>query len=361
MGVKSFAFVCAGLIAGWPATAAVGADDLGKLLDRVGGSVVSVKAYNPNGNAVGQGSGFVVSKDGLVVTALHVVEPAAVVELKTADGDIVNAGTIAAVDREWDLALLRADGFDVKPLDLAREGTAKADTAVFVIESPFGFNQIASEGVVVALHPHAGRDDLLQITNEITPGSSGGPVLDAKGRVLGVVQSIVRGGEAVTFAIPGQVVARLRESANGAPAVRELSQFSPEARSVRDALANVRPEIEKSCAPEALDLIDGVITDAISSGVDIYNSGDHLGCYRLYEASGYKLMFLLEDRCDPASALLRKAIREAGRTVIPGGYDSVPAAQAWIMRIAFDSLLGDRGPPSVLGGQPDSRQPPSLE
>jgi hypothetical protein len=39
----------------------------------------------------------------------------------------------------------------------------------------------------------------------------------------------------------------------------------------------------------------------------------------------------------------------------------VPAAQAWIMRIAFDSLLGDRGPPSVLGGQPDSRQPPSVE
>ena len=361
MGVKSFAFVCAGLIAGWPATAAVGADDLGKLLDRVGGSVVSVKAYNPNGNAVGQGSGFVVSGDGLVVTTLHIVEPAAVVELKTADGDIINASVIAAVDREWDLALLRADGFDARPLDLAREGSAQADTAVFVIESPFGFNQVISEGVVVALHPHAGREDLLQITNEITPGSSGGPVLDAKGRVLGVVQSVVRGGEAVTFAIPGPVVARLRESADGAQAVRELSEFSPEARSVRDALANVRPEIEQACVPEAIDLIDGVISDAISSGVDIYNSGDHLGCYRLYEGSGYKLLFLLDDRCTAASTLLKRAIREAGTTVTPGGYDSVPAAQAWIMRIAFDSLLGDRGPPSVLRGQPGNGQAPGSE
>ncbi|MGH8496014.1 MAG: S1C family serine protease [Gammaproteobacteria bacterium] len=342
------------------AAPAAAQEALNEILDEASPSVVSIRAYNPNGNTVGQGSGFVVSKDGLIVTTLHVVEPGAVVELKTADGEIVNADDIVAIDSEWDLALLKADGLDAEPLKLAREDTVEAGTAVFAIESPFGFNNVASEGEIVALHPHAGRKDLMQISNRITPGSSGGPVLNTKGEVLGVAQA-VPGADRGVYAIPIAVVAELRDGMAENASVRELGEFSSEARRVRDALANVRPELEQQCEPQAISLIDTVISDAIASGVDIYNSGDHLGCYRVYEGAGYKMLFLLNDRCEVASALLGKAIREASTTVTPGAYDSVPAAQAWIMRIAFDSLLGDRGPPSRLGGRGDDEPPPDID
>lgn len=341
------------------ANAVAAQDSLNDILDETGPSVVSVRAYNPNGNVVGQGSGFIVSKDGLIVTTLHVVEPGAVIELKTADGRIIHASHLVARDEEWDLALLRADGFEADPLRLAGEGAAEAGTAVFAIESPFGFNNVASEGEIIGLHPHAGRKDLLQISNRITPGSSGGPVLNARGEVLGVAQSVPTAGQAVTYAIPSAVVAGLRDRTPRGASVRELGEFTAEARRVRDALANVRPEIERQCGSQAVGLIDSVVTDAISSGVDIYNTGNHLGCYRIYEGAGYKLLFLLDDRCEAASSLLGKAIREASATVMPGNYDSVPAAQAWIMRIAFDSLLGDRGPPSALGRSDDT--PPGTE
>lgn len=360
MHLSSFITVSAALCLFLPAAAAQEALD--EVLDKAGPGVVSVRAYNPNGNAVGQGSGFVVSKDGLVVTTLHVVAPGAVVELKTADGRVVNATDIVATDEEWDLALLKTDDLDVRSLRFAREGAVKVGTAVYAIESPFGFNHVISGGEILGLHPHAGRNDLMQISNRITPGSSGGPVLNERGEILGVAQSIPGAGQGVTYAIPGVVVANLRDRATDAENVRELGEFTAEARRVRDALANVRPGIERQCESEAIDLIDGVITDAISSGVDIYNTGNHLGCYRIYEGAGYKLLFLLNDRCEAASALLSKAIREAGTTVMPGGYDSVPAAQAWIMRIAFDSLLGDRGPPAApaapggAGREPDTAQ-----
>ncbi|CAN5192588.1 hypothetical protein BH24PSE2_BH24PSE2_16270 [soil metagenome] len=331
------------------AASAMARENLDDVLDKRGPSVVSVRAYNQNGNAVGQGSGFLVSKDGLVVTTFHVVAPGVVVELKTADGRIVNASRIVAVDRAWDLALLEAEGLEGKPLRLAGKDAPEAGTTVYTIESPFGLNQIASEGEIVALHPHAGRDDLLQISNRLTPGSSGGPVLNSGGKVVGVAQSLPDPQRTATYAVPSVVIAALRESAGRDTTERELGEFAPEARRVRDMLANVRPQIERQCDTEAIGLIDGVIADAISTGVDIYNSGNHLGCYRIYEGAGYKLLFLLQDRCETASSLLGKAVREASGTVLPGNYDSVPAAQAWIMRIAFDSLLGDRGPPSAFG------------
>ena len=175
--------------------------------------VVSVRAGG------GSGTGFVIDRDGTLVTNAHVVGDAGTVEVQFAD-DATASARVAGVDRSSDLAVLKVDTSETGPLhalELADSDGVRTGQLAVAIGSPFGLPQTATAGIVSGTGRHIQAPDGFQIDRviqtdaPINPGNSGGPLLDARGRVIGVNSQIQTGGSrgnvGIGFAVPSNTVA----------------------------------------------------------------------------------------------------------------------------------------------------------
>jgi serine protease Do len=171
----------------------------------------------PGGEIVGQGSGFIISADGLVVTNNHVIDKAAEITVVTNDGESYPA-TLVGSDPKTDLALLKIEADDDLPyLRFGDSDAARAGDWVLAIGNPFGLGGSATAGIISARgrNLQAGPyDDFLQIDAPINRGNSGGPVFNTDGEVIGVntmIYSPNGGNVGIGFAIPSSMVAGIVE------------------------------------------------------------------------------------------------------------------------------------------------------
>ncbi len=159
----------------------------------------------------GTGSGVVYSEDGLILTNEHVVRGSPAVEIQFADGRVVD-GTVTATDAVTDLALVRAERTGLVPAVFAEELPEVGSLAV-VIGSPLGFQNTVTAGIVSGLHreiPGSASQgqslvDLIQTDAPISPGNSGGAVLNGDAEVIGISEAYIppqQGSVALGFAIP---------------------------------------------------------------------------------------------------------------------------------------------------------------
>jgi S1-C subfamily serine protease len=161
------------------------------------------------------GSGFVVDKDGTILTNAHVVEGADKVTVSFAEGGEEIDAEVKGVDTSSDLAVLKidpskVDGLTVLPL--GDSSKAEVGDAVVAIGNPFGYSRTVTTGIVSGLQREITAPDGFQISNviqtdaSINPGNSGGPLMDASGRVIGINSQIATGGGqgsvGIGFAIP---------------------------------------------------------------------------------------------------------------------------------------------------------------
>jgi S1-C subfamily serine protease len=162
------------------------------------------------------GSGFVVDRDGTILTNAHVVSGAENVTVSfTEDGDPVDAA-VRGVDASTDLAVLKVDPDDVEdltPMPLGDSSKVAVGDPVVAIGNPYGFQRTVTTGIVSALQreitaPNGFQiNDVIQTDASINPGNSGGPLLDANGRVIGINSQIATGGTSqgsvgIGFAVP---------------------------------------------------------------------------------------------------------------------------------------------------------------
>jgi S1-C subfamily serine protease len=161
------------------------------------------------------GSGFVVDKDGTILTNAHVVEGADSVTVSFEDGGKQIPAEVKGVDTSTDLAALKIDPSDVKDLEVLPLGdSSKAEVGdpVVAIGNPFGYSRTVTTGIVSGLQREITAPDGFQISNviqtdaSINPGNSGGPLLDSDGRVIGINSQIATGGGqgsvGIGFAVP---------------------------------------------------------------------------------------------------------------------------------------------------------------
>lgn len=164
------------------------------------------------------GSGFIIDKEGHIVTNNHVIAEADQIKVKLFDEQEFDAKVIGR-DPKTDLALIKIDGAkDLKPLPLGDSDKLKVGTWVVAVGSPFGLEQTVTAGIVSAKGRIIGAgpyDDFIQTDASINPGNSGGPLVDMGGRVVGINTAIVASGQGIGFAIPvdmaNTVVAQLKE------------------------------------------------------------------------------------------------------------------------------------------------------
>ncbi len=194
------------------APALAGAMDAQAVFAKAKDSVVVVVGMNAYNKPEKFGSGFIVGDGRLVVTNYHVVDGASGIKIKTGDGTIMDVDEIRAVDRTHDLALLevsrRGPALELAP------GLPAVGQDIVAIGNPVGLERTLSTGVVSGIRKfdpfgRGTRIQVYQITAPISRGSSGGPVLDDQGRVLGVSTFLMDGGQNLNFAIPAMRVGRL--------------------------------------------------------------------------------------------------------------------------------------------------------
>ena len=178
---------------------------------RLVGSTVYIKVLRKTSSGVYQtsyGSGFVI-RHGYVATNYHVIKDSSHISLRP-----VNSKRELPIDRiihtegRYDLAIIQCSRLKALPLSLGNSNKVQIGETVYVTGNPQGYAGTFSTGVVSAIrnNPFKANDDVIQITAPISAGSSGGPVMNSKGLVIGVIRSQSRTGQNINFAAPVNIL-----------------------------------------------------------------------------------------------------------------------------------------------------------
>ncbi len=234
-------------------------------------STVLLVMEDANGQPLSLGSGFFVGA-GQIASNLHVVEGAV-----RGSAKLVGQKTkhdlegIVAVDPERDLVVLKIAVAGGPVLALGNSDAVQVGESVYAVGNPQGLEGTFSQGVVSSIR-EVGIDQILQITAPISPGSSGGPVLNSKGAVIGVSVATFRGGQNLNFAIPSNYLKTLLEKA-GPP--KPLAQARP------TMLPEVDTDQSRNRDSEAERLSIGLQADAVPYLLNGYNVAVWTGRDRL--------------------------------------------------------------------------------
>ncbi len=193
-------------------------DFLPNLVRRIKPSAVAIETFDAKGATLSRGSGFFVASDK-IITNRHVIEKSNRVEVHLLNGKKYTARGVLAIDGEGDLALLQVDvppGTAI-PLPITQT-TPQEGESIVVIGNPFGLEGSVSNGIVSAVRDISGYGRIIQITAPISPGSSGSPVVNMNGQVIGVATLQAAEGQSINFAVPSERILQLK--------IGELQSFS---------------------------------------------------------------------------------------------------------------------------------------
>ena len=178
------------------------------IAERALATTVYLEMKDKNGKTLGIGSGFFV-KPNLIATNYHVIEGAARGTAKLVEKHTTyNIEGITATDQTNDLALLKVTAYGTKSLPLGDSDTVRIGETVYVAGNPKGLEGTFSDGIISSRRDKY-TEERLQMTAPISPGSSGGPVLNRKGEVIGVSFMTLQGGQNLNFAIPSKYLKKL--------------------------------------------------------------------------------------------------------------------------------------------------------
>ena len=167
----------------------------------VGKATVTIKVATADG-ATRSGSGFLVDPTGTVVTNVHVVEGAQHIEIRLSNGDIYEPAGVRSVDRRRDIAILQLAAYNLPTVQLADSDSVAPGDHVVVLGTPLGLlENTVTSGVVSGIRDLDGTR-LFQMDAAVSPGNSGGPVVNERGEVIGITVSKITGGQSLNFAIP---------------------------------------------------------------------------------------------------------------------------------------------------------------
>jgi hypothetical protein len=200
---------------------------------------------------------------------------------------------------------------------------------VVAIGNPLGLSNTVSDGLVSGLRQIGAQTSLLQLSAPISPGSSGGPIIDEHGQVVGVSTLIINQGQNLNFGVAINAVKPMLEAKVATP----LSAYKWKKAGVKVTRNVPRHELSllADCSAASLQTIADRIGAAISVGAPAYNNGNHEGCFRAYAAAAVAIDHEVKDCTRPRDALLA-GVRKADKLA---DFDH----KAWAMRDAFDGML----------------------
>jgi S1-C subfamily serine protease len=231
----------------------------------------------------GQGSGFILNKDGLILTNNHVIDNAQRVEVMLSDKHKYKA-TVMGVDKNHDLALLKIDAPNLVPAVLSESNGLVVGQRVYAIGNPFGLEGTMTRGIISSIRSIRGPnnspiEDAIQTDAAVNPGNSGGPLLNSRGEVIGITTLIasnpnVDQSAGIGFAIP----------VNTAKAV--IADFAKYGRVRRPSLDIATLPISPDIAQQVgLPADYGLLIERVLPGGAADKAGLHGGTQRMYQGN----------------------------------------------------------------------------
>jgi hypothetical protein len=216
--------------------------DIPAIAKAANGVIVSIITSDKDGKPVAQGTGFLVSTDGRIVTNYHVIKGARSAIVKLPDGAFYDVDGVVAFDKARDLAVIKAHGQNFRVVTLGDSDRVQVGEEIVAIGSPLSLESTVSNGIVSGIRTikeEGGK--LLQITAPISPGSSGGPLFNMAAEVVGITTLYLEGGENLNFAIPVNDAKRLLSAGSKVrdfPVETEAAKSEAHAEAAPSASAN---------------------------------------------------------------------------------------------------------------------------
>ena len=234
-------------------------------LQQIRKAVVTIHALDASGRNLASGTGFFVAPTGMVVTAAHVLEGAAGCSIELSDGQTLRC-SVAASDTGKDVAMLMVSGTAPAMLKWGSSEAARDGDDITVVSNPLGqLPGTLSKGIISASRVVAGTK-LLQISAPISHGSSGAPLLNAQGQVIGVIRSTIERGQALNFATATDAV---RNMQNDPEAVSEAQTLL---RKPVVAARNVEPSPARATAgPVRTISVGQMVQGELASSDELYS------------------------------------------------------------------------------------------
>jgi hypothetical protein len=281
------------------------------------------------------GTGFVVGNDGLVATNLHVVAGNSKITITLADHREFEVVEIWNGDRQRDLVVMRIEAQKLPVLSLGDSSAIHPGDTVVAIGHPLGLEDTVSNGLVSAIRKVDDDLTVLQISAPIAPGSSGGPIFNDKGEVIGVATAIMLGGQNINFGVPITYLKELLKR----PSKVSLEAFATATAEEEAPMPGVKRHVPilpvrilDGCSTGSIGLMLKTIGDAVDIGAPLYNDGNFEGCYHVYEGAASDLERRLKASCGKPARAIADGRKKAAKL-------SNPSDQAWALRDTFDALL----------------------
>lgn len=174
----------------------------GAIYRKASPAVVLIETYNDKGEVTAAGSGFLISADGRILTNYHVVAHTKQATVRLANKDAYDSVDVLDIDKRKDIALIKIKAVDLPFLPLGQSNAVDVGDAVFSLSTPLGILQnTLSNGIVSGIRAGDGYR-YFQVTAPISHGSSGSPIFNLKGEVIGIAVMTISEGQNLNFAIP---------------------------------------------------------------------------------------------------------------------------------------------------------------
>jgi lipoprotein NlpI len=172
-----------------------------QIYENANSSIVVIHSIDFSGNKSGQGSGVILKEKGMIVTNFHIFAGNEKL-IVTHNEDTIHHNGITGVDIEKDILILKLESGDFNTISIGNSNDIKVGQKIFAIGSPMGLENTMSEGIISGIRKLGKlKKDYIQITASLSPGSSGGAVLNSKGELIGISTMAYKEGQNLNFAI----------------------------------------------------------------------------------------------------------------------------------------------------------------
>lgn len=318
-----------------------------EIVERNKPAIVRIESVvvTPTGERRQFGTGFVVTADGHIATNLHVIFGSGDVKVRLASGAVFSARRVVATDQQRDLAIISIDAQDLPTVHLGDSDAVSAGDRVVAIGNPLGvLDYTVSDGLISSVRQPEGIK-LLQISAPISQGSSGGPLFNLYGEVIGVATLISAEGQNLNFGMPSNYLQPLlADKSKGETMAAFAARFRPVierenrssggerlARAPERRVPNHPLSVLDGCTADQLAEVFKSISEAINIGAPVYNRREYEACFVIYRKVGEKF---------EGDRTYCKGVRDAfGQGLLRAETLESFSDKAWAMRDAFDGLI----------------------
>ncbi len=202
-------------------------------------AVVVINTYGKKNKPMGQGSGFIISTNGVIVTNHHVIDGAVKIFVKMGEKRI-KVDHVISKDKANDIAVLKIKRGNYPLVSMGSMDDISIGENVYVIGSPQGLENTISDGILSGLRELTLGKKVLQITAPISPGSSGGPVFNEEGNVIGIVTFQVKAAQNLNFAMPIDLI-KYSAGTKKPPIAQPPTPVAPEVKKPKPVIVNSGP------------------------------------------------------------------------------------------------------------------------